>query len=151
MGAGEIEPVQAGDGYPYKGEIPTPAKDNYVFVNWEMENGDVYYPLTEVISSDITLKAVYEPVESKEQLNITSFSLDNQPADVSFDITGEFSDVEDVKANITVLPKDGSDPVAVDVRDNGDGSFTVYAPDGFKAGASYELTLGEGLNFAGKR
>ncbi len=149
-GGGEIEPVQAGDGYPYKGEIPTPAKDNYVFVNWEMENGDVYYPLTEVISSDITLKAVYEPVESKEQLNITSFSLDNQPVDVSFDITGEFSDVEDVKANITVLPKDGSDPVAVDVRDNGDGSFTVYAPDGFKAGASYELTLGEGLNFAEK-
>ena len=27
-GGGEIEPVQAGDGYPYKGEIPTPAKDN---------------------------------------------------------------------------------------------------------------------------
>lgn len=149
-GGGEIEPVQVGDGYPYKGEIPTPAKDNYLFVNWAKEDGSVYYPLTEVVSADMVLTAVYEPVESTEQLSITSFSLEDQPTDVSFDITGEFSDVEEVKANITVLPKDGSDPVAVDVRDNGDGSFTVYAPDGFKPGASYELTLGEGLNFAEK-
>lgn len=149
-GGGDFAPIKAGNGYPYRGELPTPAKDNYVFVNWEMENGDVYYPLTEVISSDITLKAVYEPVDAKEELNLTSFSLDNQSADVSFEIVGEFSDVEDVKANIKVLPKDGSDPVAVDVRDNGDGSFTVYAPDGFKPGASYELTLGEGLTFAEK-
>ncbi len=149
-GGGNFEPIKAGNGYPYHGELPTPAKDNYVFVNWQMENGDIYYPLTEVISSDITLKAVYEPVEPKEELNLTSFSLENQPTDVSFDIVGEFSNAEDVKANIKVLPKDGSEPVAVDVKDNGDGSFTVYAPDGFKAGASYELTLGEGLTFAEK-
>lgn len=149
-GGGDFAPIKAGNGYPYRGELPTPAKDNYVFVNWEMENGAVYYPLTEVISSDITLKAVYEPVDSKEELNLTSFSLDNQSADVSFEIVGEFSDVEDVKANIKVFPKDGSEPVAVEVKANGDSSFTVYAPDGFKAGASYELTLGEGLTFAEK-
>lgn len=47
-------------------------------------------------------------------------------------------------------PKDGSDPVPVDVSDNGDGTFTVYAPDGFNAGASYELTLGDGLTFVDK-
>ncbi len=149
-GGGEIEPIVAGKGYPYQGEIPTPAKDNYIFVNWQMKNGEVYYPLTEVISADMVLTAVYEPVESKEQLNITSFSLDDQEPDVSFEITGEFTDASEVKANITVLPKDGSDPVAVEVRDNGDGTFTVYAPDGFQEGASYELTLGEGLNFAEK-
>ena len=97
----------------------------------------------------MTLTAVYEPVESKEQLNITSFSLDNQKPDVSFAVTG-LSSIDDVKANITVLPKDGSDPVPVDVSDNGDGTFTVYAPDDFNAGASYELTLGDGLTFVDK-
>ena len=54
-GGGEIAPIQAGDGYPYKGEIPTPAKDNYIFVNWKMEDGSTYYPLTEVVSADMTL------------------------------------------------------------------------------------------------
>lgn len=148
-GGGEFAPIQAGEGYPYKGELPTPAKDDYVFVNWKMANGDVYYPLTEVVSADMTLTAVYEPVESKEQLNITSFSLDNQKPDVSFAVTG-LSSIDDVKANITVLPKDGSDPVPVDVSDNGDGTFTVYAPDEFNKGASYELTLGDGLTFVDK-
>lgn len=148
-GGGDFAPVKAGDGYPYRGELPTPAKDDYVFVNWTMENGETYYPLTEVVSADMTLTAVYEPVESKEQLNITSFSLDNQKPDVFFAVTG-LSSIDDVKANITVLPKDGSDPVPVDVSDNGDGTFTVYAPDGFNAGASYELTLGDGLTFVDK-
>lgn len=148
-GGGDFAPVKAGDGYPYRGELPTPAKDDYVFVNWRMENGETYYPLTEVVSADMTLTAVYEPVESKEQLNITSFSLDNQKPDVFFAVTG-LSSIDDVKANITVLPKDGSDPVPVDVSDNGDGTFRVYAPDGFNAGASYELTLGDGLTFVDK-
>ena len=128
---------------------PDPAKDDYVFVNWKMANGETYYPLTEVVSADMTLTAVYEPVESKEQLNITSFSLDNQKPDVSFVITGDMT-LDEVKANITALPKDGSEPVTVDVRDNGDGTFTVYAPEGFHEGASYELTLGDGLNFKDK-
>ena len=148
-GGGDFAPVKAGDGYPYRGELPTPAKDDYVFVNWTMENGETYYPLTEVVSADMTLTAVYEPVESKEQLNITSFSLDNQKPDVSFAVTG-LSSIDDVKANITVLPKDGSDPVAVEVADNGDGTFKVYAPEGFREGASYELTLGDGLTFVEK-
>ncbi len=149
-GGGEIAPIQAGDGYPYKGEIPAPAKDNYIFVNWTLEDGSTYYPLTEIVSGDIKLKAVYEPVPYKEQLNITSFSLEDQNPDVSFDIVGNFESVADVKANITVLPKDGSEPVEVEVEANGDGTFKVYAPDGFNEGASYELTLGDGLYFKDK-
>ena len=35
------------------------------------------YPVTDVVSADMTLKAVYDAVESSEQLNITSFSLDD--------------------------------------------------------------------------
>ena len=146
-GGGEFEPIKAGDGYPYKGEIPVPAKDNYVFVNWIMGDGEVYYQLTEIVSEDIILTAVYEPVELREQLSITSFSLKDQPSDVSFTVTGNFESADEVESNITVMPKDGSEPVMVDVKDNEDGTFTVYAPDGFNAGASYELTLGDGLCF----
>lgn len=36
------------------------------------------------------------------------------------------------------------------MKDNGDGTFTVYAPEGFSEGASYELTLGDGLTFVEK-
>ncbi len=149
-GGGDIEPIMVGNGYTYRGEIPTPAKDNYIFVNWVKEDGSVYYPLNEVISADMTLTAVYQPVDSTEQLTVTSFSLDDQPVDVSFDIVGDFISAEDVKANLTLKPMDGSEPVAIEVLDNGGGAFTVYAPDGFNEGSSYELTLGEGLYFADK-
>lgn len=50
-GGGDFAPIQAGDGYPYRGEIPTPAKDNSIFVNWAKEDGSVYYPLSDVISA----------------------------------------------------------------------------------------------------
>ena len=112
-----------------------------------MGDGEVYYQLTEIVSEDIILTAVYEPVELREQLSITSFSLKDQPSDVSFTVTGNFGSADEVESNITVMPKDGSEPVMVDAKDNEDGTFTVYAPDGFNAGASYELTLGDGLCF----
>ena len=149
-GGSAVDPITAGVGYTYKGTIPVPGKDAFVFVNWVKEDGSVYYQAEDVISQNMTLTAVYEPVDPMEQLNITSFSLSDQPTDVSFSIYGEFSSVDEVKANITVLPKDGSDPVEVAVKDNGNGNFTVYAPEGFNPGASYELTLGDGLYFADK-
>ncbi len=149
-GGGTIGPVQAGVGYPYRGEIPDPSKDNYIFVNWQKEDGSVWYPLSDVIAADMTLTAVYEPVPSSRELSITSFSLADQPADVSFSVTGNFTDPQEVKQLVTLLPKDGSEPVAFDVRENGDGSFTIYAPDGFTPGSTYELTLGNGLFFTDK-
>lgn len=149
-GAEEIEPIQAGEGYVYRGNIPNPSKDDYIFVNWAKEDGNAYYQLSEVISCDMTLTAVYEPVESNELLNLTSFSLDNQKTDVSFDLEGDYTQAAQVKENITVLAKDGSDPVTVEVKDNSDGTFTVYAPDGFMPGGTYELSLNDGLYFVGK-
>lgn len=146
-GGGTVDPIEAGKGYVYRGNIPNPSKNDYVFVNWAKEDGTAYYQLSEVISEDMTLTAVYEPVESNEIINITSFSLDDQKTDVSFDVEGDYSSAQQVKSNITVLPKDGSDPVAVEVKENGDGTFNIYAPNGFTPGATYELTLGDGLYF----
>lgn len=149
-GGGEMEPIQAGAGYPYRGEIPSPAKYGYLFVRWVKEDGTPYYQHEEVITSDMTLTAVYEEMDTESELHITSFSLEDQQPDLSFEITGNASSAEEVKAGLTLLAKDGSDPVELAVTDNGGGSFTVYAPAGFTPGASYELTLAEGLNFAGK-
>jgi uncharacterized repeat protein (TIGR02543 family) len=149
-GGGKIDPIKVGEGNPYRGEIPAPAKDNFVFVKWVKDDGSDYYQAEDVITADMTLTAVYEELESKEQLNITSFSLDNQSPDVSFQVTGEFSNADEVKTNLSLLPKDGSEPVEVTVTANGSNQFTVTAATGFTEGASYELTLNEGLNFADK-
>lgn len=149
-GGGEVGPIQAGEGYPYRGEIPNPAKDGYIFVQWVKEDGSVYYPHSDVVEADMTLTASYEEMEPNQELNITSFSLDDQPTDVSFTVQGSVSTADEVKARFTLMPKDGTDPVAVEVRDNQDGTFTIYAPNGFNPGASYELTLADGLNFADK-
>ncbi len=149
-GGGEVGPIQAGEGYPYRGEIPNPAKDGYIFVQWVKEDGSVYYPHSDVVEADMTLTATYEEMEPNQELNITSFSLKDQPTDVSFTVQGSVSTADEVKALFTLMPKDGSDPVAVEVRDNQDGTFTIYAPGGFNPGASYELTLADGLNFADK-
>lgn len=149
-GGGEVGPIQAGEGYPYRGEIPNPAKDGYIFVQWVKEDGSVYYPHSDVVEADMTLTATYEEMEPNQELNITSFSLKDQPTDVSFTVQGNCSTVDEVKAQFTLMPKDGSDPVEVEVRDNQDGTFTIYAPGGFNPGASYDLTLADGLNFADK-
>lgn len=149
-GGGEVGPIQAGAGYPYRGEIPNPAKDGYLFVQWVKEDGSAYYPHSDVVEGDMTLTAAYQEMEDSQELNITSFSLDDQPTDVSFTVQGAYTSVDQVKAQFTLVPKDGSDPVAVEVRDNGDGTFTIYAPDGFNPGSSYDLTLADGLNFADK-
>lgn len=149
-GGGEVGPIQAGEGYPYRGEIPNPAKDGYIFVQWVKEDGSVYYPHSDVVEADMTLTATYEEMEPNQELNITSFSLKDQPTDVSFTVQGNCSTVDEVKAQFTLMPKDGSDPVEVEVRDNQDGTFTIYAPNGFNPSASYDLTLADGLNFADK-
>lgn len=149
-GGGEVGPIQAGEGYPYRGEIPNPAKDGYIFVQWVKEDGSVYYPHSDVVEADMTLTATYEEMEPNQELNITSFSLDDQPTDVSFTVQGSAATADEVKTLFTLMPKDGTDPVEVAVRDNQDGTFTIYAPNGFNPGASYELTLADGLNFADK-
>ena len=149
-GGGDIGPIQAGDGLPYRGTIPTPTRDDALFSHWAMEDGRTYYPMSEPVTGDMTLTAVYEPLASSEQLTLTSFSLTDQEPDVSFTLTGPVAGAGAVKDAITLLPKDGSDPVAYEVTDNGDGTYTVYAPEGFTPGASYELTLGDGLFFQGR-
>ncbi|MEG2429643.1 MAG: hypothetical protein RSA99_04595, partial [Oscillospiraceae bacterium] len=70
---------------------------------------------------------------------------------LSFDVTGDFPSVEEVKNNFTLISKDGSDQVEIEILDIGDKKFTIKAKEGFTPGCSYELTLKSGLNFDGKK
>ncbi len=148
-GGEEIPEIMAGRGYPFRGEIPTPGKDGYFFVGWLLPNGDIYYQNNHTIVSDLVLSASYEQMAAMQVLNITSFSLSDQLPGVGFEIVSDFSSAAAVKANLTLVPKDGSEPVEIEVLDNGL-NYTVFAPEGFRPGATYELTLGQGLNFVDK-
>lgn len=61
-GGGEVGPIQAGEGYPYRGEIPNPAKDGYIFVQWVKEDGSVYY--VEVDGTRYTLEELELELEA---------------------------------------------------------------------------------------
>jgi len=144
-GGGEIAPIKVGRNYAIMQEIPSPGKDGEIFVGWQKEDGTDFYQ-TEPVTGDMTLRAVYEPMDPAEQVYIDSFALTDQKTDLEIGITAPGKTAEQVKAAITLLTKDGSDPVDLVVADNG-GSFTVHADGGFRAGGTYEMTLGEGLTF----
>lgn len=102
------------------------------------------------VTKDMAVYAKYEEMESIEDITFTSFAQMDQDANTSFAIKNTNSALAADKA-VTLIPKDGSDPVALKVSDeDGDGVYTVTAPDGFKEGASYELTLADGWVFDGK-
>ena len=145
-GGGEIDPIKVGRNYAIMQEIPSPGKDGEIFVGWQKEDGSDFYQ-TEPVTGDMTLRAVYEPMDPAEQVYIDSFALTDQKTDLEIGITAPGKTAEQVKAAITLLTKDGSDPVDLVVADNGGGRFTVYADGGFRAGGTYEMTLGEGLTF----
>lgn len=144
-GGGKIAPIKVGRNYAIMQEIPSPGKDGGIFVGWQKEDGTDFYQ-TEPVTGDMTLRAVYEPMDPAEQIYIDSFALTDQKTDLEIGITAPGKTAEQVKASITLLTKDGSDPVDLVVADNG-GSFTVHADGGFRAGGTYEMTLGEGLTF----
>ncbi len=148
-GGGEIAPVKVGRNYAIMQEIPSPGKAGETFVGWQKEDGFAFYQ-TEPVTENMTLQAVYEPMDTAEQVYIDSFALTDQAANLEIGVTAAGKTAEQVKAAVTLLAKDGSDPVELLVRDNGGGSFAVYADGGFRQGGTYEMTLGDGLTFTGK-
>ena len=145
-GGGKIAPIKVGRNYAIMQEIPSPGKDGEIFVGWQKSDGTDFYQ-TEPVTGDMILRAVYEPMDPAEQIYIDSFALTDQKTDLEIGITAPGKTAEQVKAAITLLTKDGSDPVDLVVTENGGGRFAVHADGGFRAGGTYEMTLGEGLTF----
>ncbi len=149
-GGGEISPVKVGRGYEVMQVIPSPAKQGHIFTGWIIEStGEPFYQSTP-IKQDLTVKATYEAIGSTEEVHIDSFALTDQQPDLSFDITASGMTADQVKGALNLSIKDNTDPVELAVTDDGDGTFTVKAKDGFTPGASYEMTLGEGMTFTDK-
>ena len=146
QGGGDLPPIQVGRGYAIMQDIPSPAKEDGIFVGWKQEDGSDFYP-SQPITTNMTLTAAYEPVDSGEQVYIDTFALTDQDPSLELLITAPGKTAQEVKAALTLLTKDGSDPVNLEVADKGSGSFGVTAQGGFRAGGTYELTLGEGLSF----
>lgn len=98
------------------------------------------------VTGDMNVYARYESMGDAETLTIDSFARMDQDRNVSFTIKQISGSVRPGNA-ATLVIKDGSDPVEIAVVDNGDGTYTVYAPAGFNEGCSYELNLADGWVF----
>ncbi|MBQ4069708.1 MAG: InlB B-repeat-containing protein [Lachnospiraceae bacterium] len=149
-GGEAIEPIKVGKGYSIKKDIPSAVKRDAIFTGWKKSDGSVFYK-GDKVTEDITLVATYQDMEKKESvLHIDSYSITDQEPDICFNVIGDYTSIDEVKANITLIPKDGKDPVEVKVEKNSDGSFSIGAVDGFTPGGAYALTLNQGLNFINK-
>ena len=97
------------------------------------------------VTSDMKVYAKYEEMGSTEELTFTSFAQMDQQANVSFEIVGS----GDPAQAVTLEVMDGSAPVELSFTATANG-YTVYAPEGFNKGASYQLHLADGWNFKDK-
>lgn len=125
------------------GQTPSNAKTSKsdgIFMGWFTDPSFTtpFYPDSPV-TADTKVYAKYSPFET-ETLTVTSFAQMDLAPDASFTVVG----TGDISL-ITLTAKDGSE--AVNLQITGDGPYTISAVDGFNGGASYELTLPEGLNF----
>ena len=94
------------------------------------------------ITEDTNVYAKYSELPGSE-LTVTSFAQMDLEANASFTVIGS-GDPDD----IVLISKDGSDPVALAITPTS-GGYSIAAAEGFTPGASYELTIPEGLNFVG--
>lgn len=106
------------------------------------------------IYSNTDVYAKYQQMEVQEELTVRTFTQMDQTPDLQFVIcktSGAVSGESQAACAAVVLEtKDGSDPVELAAMDNGDGTYTIYAPKGFSKGCSYTLTVESGWQFAGK-
>ena len=150
QGGESIEPIKVGKGYSIKRDIPSAVKNDAIFIGWKKSDGSVFYK-GDKVKGDITLVATYQEMDKNESvLHIDSYAITDQEPDISFDVIGDYASVQEVKENITLIPKDGKAPVEIEVKKNSKGSFNIGAKEGFTPGGAYALTLKQGLDFCDK-
>ncbi len=126
------------------------AKEGYYFAGWYTDKAltSPYYPGDPVLSN-MTVYAKYEEIV-KEELTLSSFSLMDQAPDLSFTVQRLGTATLSLTEGIALEVMDGSAPVTLNIEQNDEGLYIVSAQDGFREGASYKLTLGEGYIFYNK-
>lgn len=136
------------------GKVPSVGKSskaNYILEGYYTDsNFTTPFYAENPVNGNLSVYAKYESIGDAEALTLDSFARIDQRPNVSFrfkaldDAAGS---PEAARAAVTLAVKDGTDPVEIAVTGNGDGTYTVYAPDGFNPGCSYELNLAGGWTF----
>lgn len=136
------------------GLVPTVAessKANYILEGYYTDsNFSTPFYAENPVTGNMNVYARYESMGEPESLTLDSFARMDQRPDVSFrfrPLEGTTGTPGAAEAAVTLAVKDGTGPVEITVTDNGDGTYTVKAPEGFNAGCSYELHLAEGWTF----
>ncbi|MDD6035060.1 MAG: InlB B-repeat-containing protein [Lachnospiraceae bacterium] len=135
------------------GKVPTVAKSSKESAFLEGYYVDEkfterFYAENPVMES-MNVYAKYTDIPSSVNLTPASFAQMDQDPGLSFEIQWKSGSTQPDDAAI-LTSKDGSDPVAIIVVDNGNGIYTVKAREGFHEGSSYELTLADGWCFKDK-
>ncbi len=148
-----IDVLPAEMNYPL-GEVPKTGKSskaNAILLGYftDKEFTSPFYS-DDPVTGNTDVYAKYQKMGSTEELNLTSFAQMDQSPEISFNIKKVSGNIASSEA-VTLAVKDGSDPVMLDISDvDGDGIYTVSAPQGYNEGCSYELTLADGWVFDGK-
>lgn len=130
--------------------VPETEKENYIFLGWLKQDGSPFYA-EEPITTSLRLRASFAELQSDVLETPQSYALEDASPNLSFEVvTTEDSTPGNVLAGITLLTKDGSDPVELKVTQINSKHFRVSAESGFIPGCTYELVLEDGLNFKDK-
>lgn len=150
-----IEPIYIGKDINYRGALPNPVKDGGIFLYWANSEGEEF-KVADPLLEDITVSAVYQNAEIRNDLLINSFAVKNAAADFSISIqryaveNAETSN-EDIKLDeLTYLSKNGKGLDELKITKEEDGTYTVSALDEFTPGSACEITLPEGIKFVGR-
>lgn len=145
-----IDTLQAEKDSPLQ-EVPSVAKsskENAVLLGYYTDKEcTIPFYADNPVTENMNVYAKYQELEGTEELNLTSFAQMDIASDAAFDIVQISEGTEPENAAVLEV-KDGSAPVTISIIDeDGDGIYTVKAPDGFREGCSYELTLADGWAF----
>ena len=147
----ETLPVRKGDAPGAVPDVAKSSKANAILEGYYLDPAFTTPFYAEVpVEESINVYAKYAEMGGTEELNLTSFARMDQSPNVSFEIV-RVSGAVPANGAATLSVMDGSDPVRISITDeDGDGVYTVSAPEGFRQGASYQLELAEGWRFKDK-
>lgn len=136
-------------------EVEKSSKEGHILLGYYLDEEFTkpFYP-DDPIAGETRVYAKYQKMEDGDNLAPRTFTQMDQDPGLSF-VIEEVTDpaagkATDARLAANVVSKDGSDPVRTEAIDNGDGTYTIRAIDGFSKGCSYELILDNGWIFSGK-
>ena len=132
-------------------DVNSISKDDAIFVGYYTNEACTQpFYAADPVTKNMTVYANYEQLELENtEPQESYFTLQDQQPDLSFTLQCK-DGAAAPKDAATLLVLDGSDSVELTMTDNGDGTYTLSAPNGFTPGATYELQLADGWVFAGK-